>query len=358
MNSQTTVDYIIVGQGLAGSCLALQLMQQGKRIVVIDSVHENSATRVAAGLFNPITGRNMTLTWMADTLFPYLHGFYEQAEQITSASFFHPMPLYRPFVSIEEQNEWMGKSSNASIAAYLTAVHTSPIEEDQVQNKFGGLMIKQCGYLNTIKFCEAVRQYIQQTNSLVEQDFREEELIVEEDSIRYLQFKASKIIFCQGERAGAGKFFSWLPIRPLKGETLSISTSTSVSKIYNRGVYLVPEIWKVGATYQFKDTSPTITEEGRIELVTKLNELVNFPYQITAQSWGLRPTTPDRRPILGPHPDHSSLVIFNGLGTKGVSLAPYFSKVLAAWMENGTPINKEVDIHRYKHYNYGGNLLR
>jgi glycine/D-amino acid oxidase-like deaminating enzyme len=51
-------------------------------------------------------------------------------------------------------------------------------------------------------------------------------------------------------------------------------------------------------------------------------------------------------------------VIFNGLGTKGVSLAPYFSKVLATWLEKGIPVNKEVDIHRYKHYNYDGNLLR
>ena len=358
MNSQTTVDYIIVGQGLAGSCLALQLIQRGKRVVVIDRPHENSASRVAAGLFNPITGRHMTLTWMADTLFPYLHEFYKQAEQITGATFFHSMPLYRPFISIEEQNEWMGKSASASIAPYVKTVHTSSIDEDRVQNKFGGLMIDQCGYVNTVKFSEAVRVYIQQTNTLVEKDFEEDDVIVEEDFIRYQQFMAQKIIFCQGERATTGKFFSWLPIRPLKGETLSIATPSLVSKIYNRGVYVVPEIWKVGATYQFNDTSPSVTETGRAELIAKLNELVSFPYQVVGQSWGMRPTTPDRRPIIGAHPEYPCVVIFNGLGTKGVSLAPYFSKVLTAWLENGVPVNKEVDIHRYKHYNYGGNLLR
>jgi len=191
----------------------------------------------------------------------------------------------------------------------------------------------------------------------LDEDFKEEELIVESDSIQYLQYKARKIIFCQGEGA-PGKYFSWLPIRPLKGETLTITTTTNVSKIYNRGVYVVPEIWKVGATYQFNDTTRSVTEDGLKELTAKLNELVCFPFNIVAQSWGMRPTTPDRRPILGPHPEHQNVVIFNGLGTKGVSLAPYFSKVLAEWMENGTPINKEVDIHRYKHYNYGGNLLR
>jgi len=120
----------------------------------------------------------------------------------------------------------------------------------------------------------------------------------------------------------------------------------------------VPHIWKVGATYQFNDTTRASTEQGLQALLGKLEELICFPYNVIGQSWGMRPTTPDRRPILGPHPNYNSVIIFNGLGTKGVSLAPYFSGVLTSWLENHTPINKEVDIQRYKHYNYGGNLLR
>jgi glycine oxidase len=358
VNSKTTFDYIVVGQGLAGSCVALQLLQRNKKILVIDHTHPNTATRVAAGLFNPVTGRNMTKTWMAEKLFTYLHQFYREAETTTGKKFFHSMPLYRPFVSIEEQNEWMGKSEDASLSTFIEHVHTTPVDTDQVHNNVGGLLLKQCGYLNTIVFSEAVRHYIAHAGVLLEENFSEEELLVETDSVTYRNYHAKKIIFCQGELVRSGKFFSWLPIQPLKGETLTIQTAEVVSKIYNRGVYVVPGIWKVGATYQFKDTSPVITEAARQELESKLKELVSFPYSITDQSWGMRPTTPDRRPILGPHPDWNSLVIFNGLGTKGVSLAPYFSNVLTGWIENGTPINKEVDIHRYKHYNYGGNLLR
>ncbi|HET9052701.1 MAG TPA: FAD-dependent oxidoreductase, partial [Cyclobacteriaceae bacterium] len=70
-------------------------------------------------------------------------------------------------------------------------------------------------------------------------------------------------------------------------------------------------------------------------------------YSITGQQWGFRPTTPDRKPILGSHPQHKSLVIFNGLGTKGVSLAPYFSEVLFRWMENKGMINREADVTRF-----------
>jgi glycine oxidase len=358
LSSSATYDYIVVGQGLAGSCMALALLQHGKSVCVIDKKQENAATQVAAGLFNPITGRNMTKTWLADTLFPHLHEFYSKAEQLTGSSFFHPMPLYRPFVSIEEQNEWMGKSATPAFSGYVQAVTALPIDTSQVHNEFGGLILKQCGYLNTVKFSAVVRQYIRQFATLVEEDFREDDLVIERDAVRYQHHHAKKIILCQGESALSGKLFSWLPIRPLKGEVLTIETPEVVSKIYNRGVYVVPDIWKVGATYQFNDQTREPTEQGRQELTEKLDELVCFPYKIVAQTWGMRPTTPDRRPILGPHPNHDSVVIFNGLGTKGVSLAPYFSNVLASWLEKVGPINKEVDIHRYKHYNYGGNLLR
>lgn len=358
MDSSVSYDYILVGQGLAGSCLALQLLKQGKRIVVIDRHDEHAATQVAAGLFNPITGRIMTKTWKADLLFPYLHDFYRDAEQVTGQRFFYPMPLYRPFISVEEQNEWMGKSANADLANYIDTVHTAPAYPAQVKNEYGGLSLKQCGYLDTVKFTRAIRNHIIQQAILLDEVFDENMLTFTQPGVEYRRIRAAKIIFCQGVKSLSGKLFSGLPIRPLKGETLTIQTNHIISTIYNRGVYVVPGIWKVGATYQASDLTLSITDGARLELREKLDELISFPYEIVTQSWGMRPTTPDRRPILGPHPNHPEVIIFNGLGTKGVSLAPYFSGVLAAWLENKAPINKEVDIERYKHYNYGGNLPR
>lgn len=356
--SSAVYDYMIVGQGLAGSCLALQLLEKGKRILVIDQYDQHAATQVAAGLFNPITGRHMSKTWKADLLFPYLHTFYQNAEQVTGERFFYPMPLYRPFISVEEQNEWMGKSASTEFEAYIDSVLTNPINQDQVRNEYGGLNLKQCGYLNTVIFTQAVRNYIAQQGTLVEEHFDENKLKFTQAGIYYGDFQAEKIILCQGLQALSVKLFSWLPIRPLKGETLTIQTDCTISTIYNRGVYIVPDIWKVGATYQVKDQAPGVTAYARAELKEKLDDLISFPYQIVTQSWGMRPTTPDRRPILGPHPEYPQVIIFNGLGTKGVSLAPYFSGVLATWLENKAPMNKEVDIDRYKHYNYSGNFPR
>ncbi|MDL5049296.1 FAD-dependent oxidoreductase [Oscillatoria amoena NRMC-F 0135] len=178
--------------------------------------------------------------------------------------------------------------------------------------------------------------------------FVETDLHLTGTGIRYQNWQASKIIFCTGVRVLSSRYFSWIPVRPLKGETLSIEPEAQPGCILNRGVYVVPHIWKVGATYNKHDLVPATTEAGRQELKKGLDELVSFPYKITGQDWGFRPTTPDRRPILGPHPEYEQLVIFNGLGTKGVSLAPYFSDVLVNWLENGRPINQLVSINRYK----------
>lgn len=341
------VDYIIVGQGLAGSCLALQLLYRSKKILVIDNNVSGSATKIAAGLFNPFTGKRMAKTWMADELFPYFHGFYKQAETFTNTRFFFPVPLFRPFVSVEEQNEWMGKSTDENFIPYINAVHTQPFCDDQVKNELGGVLLKQCGYLNTLTFSKAVRTCLINHGSLLEETLDEGHLSHDPNGVMYKNWSARKIIFCTGEYIG-NTCFSWIPIQFLKGEIITIKTEVKVSTIYNRGVYVVPDIWKVGATYNFLDKSPGVTPEGKREITEKLEQLISFPYSITDHQWGRRPATHDRRPILGPHPEFEHFVIFNGLGTKGVSLAPYFSDVLAAWMEKGIPLNDEVAVNRYK----------
>ena len=142
-----------------------------------------------------------------------------------------------------------------------------------------------------------------------------------------------------------------MPIRGLKGETLTIKTRWKTDVILNRGVYIVPGSvsgeFRVGSTYNVNDHSPGSSEEGRAELEARLGELMVNPYEVVGQNWGIRPTAPDRRPILGRHSEFGQLVIFNGLGTKGVSLAPYFSGLLYRWLEMGDPLPKEVDVTRY-----------
>jgi glycine oxidase len=345
-----TIDYIIVGQGLAGSCLALQLLLKNKSIMVLDQPKRNRASLVAAGLFNPVTGRVMAKTWMADTLFPYLVKFYLEAERFLHQKFFYPHSLYRPFISVQEQNGWMSKSADPSFGQYMDGIFTGPTM-NQVRDPFGGMLLKRSGYLDVPAFVKSITRCLEHTNAYLEEELEEQKLIVAEDHVQYGHLKAGKIIFCGGIESKKSHFFSWLPINPLKGETIQVRMA-SMDHIYNRGVYVVPASteneYTVGATYDFQSQSPEITATARIELESKLNELMRLRYTFINQNWGIRATSIDQKLIIGAHPRWRNLIIFNGLGTKGVSLAPYFSEQLAAWLEGTGEILPVVNIDRFK----------
>jgi len=350
MSSHLKVDYLIIGQGLAGSCLALQLIKRGRSVFVFDEPEKNRASSVAAGLFNPVTGKLMTKTWKADKLFTYLQSFYAEAEDFLKSRFYYPFPLYRPFISVEEQNEWMGKSAEPGMMEYIESVFGSSTFSADVHDPFGGLLLKGCGYLDVPTFVKKTRDFLTLSHSFREAHFDESKVEFINSKISYGELVAGKIIFCNGLGSLQNHFFKSIPLRPLKGETLSIQIDDTLERVYNRGVYVVPSrpgVYKVGATYNTKDKNDGTTENGRAELVEKLNSLLRLSYKELNQDWGFRPTTPDRRPILGSHFTHPDLVMFNGLGTKGVSLAPYFSNQLADWLTHVGEIDEAVDIKRF-----------
>jgi glycine oxidase len=342
------VDYIIVGQGLAGSATAVQLLRLKQKIAVFDEPSMNNSSRIAAGLFNPITGKKMSKTWLADKIFPYLHEFYSSVERESGEHFFHPTPLYRPFLSIEEQNEWMARAGDPLLSPYIEKIQ---LEKwiDGVNDPYGGLLLKQCGFLDTRKFIHAVSILITRDGTLCREVFSADDLEINPDGFSYGSLRARRVILCSGVHTN--KFFDWIPIRPLKGETLSIKSDLPRENVINRGVYMVPDeesgTWRVGSTYNFHDQTPVATSAGREELESKIYGLIDRKFEVVDHQWGFRPTTPDRRPILGSHPEHKNLILFNGLGTKGVSLAPYFSEVLVHSLEKEGSIHKEVDIDRF-----------
>ena len=344
-------DYMIVGQGLAGSCMAQQLLRKGKSIVVLDNPHPNTSSMVAAGLFNPITGRKMVKSWRADDLFPYLHTFYKEMEKELKEVFLHSINIYRPFIDLEMQNEWMGKSTSSENEYFIEKVHHQSRFPEDLFDEYGGLELKKSGYVDLPSFVKTVRVLLQREGQYLQEEFDENKLTIETDCIKYNGLESKKIIFCNGQRAVQSELFGWLPFSLVKGEILEVSVPKSPSVIYNRGVFILPKengICRVGATYDRNDLTHNATEKGRKALVDKLNALYKSDYDILDQKVGIRPATLDRRPFVGIHPKYPHVGIFNGLGAKGVSLAPYFSRQFVEELEGEGELDREVNINRYK----------
>ncbi|MEQ8303336.1 MAG: FAD-dependent oxidoreductase [Cyclobacteriaceae bacterium] len=344
------VDYIIVGLGLAGACLAHQLIRLKRRIVVYDLPERNRASTIAAGLYNPVTGKGIVKTWLADELFPYLKKFYREVEQDCDEKLLYETPLYTPFLSVEEQNEWMAKSEDPSFADYIVAVYTSS-RFDQVNDPLGGLLLSNCGHVDVPKFLNYTRDLLISSNSYRQQEFLDQKMAFDNESIMYKDVQADHIVFCRGIHQLESPLFEGIPLKPLKGEVLNLKVTEPLKCIYNRGIYVIEteaQHCKVGATYELQRLSHDITMKAQTELESKTRSLLKLPFRITHQDWGIRPSTTDRRPLIGVHPDHKNVWIFNGLGTKGVSLAPFFSHQLAKRMEGMGDLDKEANITRVK----------
>lgn len=344
------VDYMIVGQGIAGTVLADHLLKEGLKVKVYDDCAQSNSSRVAGGLYNPITGRKMVKTWLADDLFPYLIDYYKSFEARLATRFLIDTPIYRPFVSIEELNEWMGKSSDPTFQPFIKEVSAKPKYGNHIKDDFGGLLLNQSGYLDTKEMLSSFRTYLLASNALEEQVFDTDEVELDQEGVSYRGCKASKLIFCDGPLLSSNKYFEWLPLSPVKGEMLFVKVSEDFEAIYNRGVFIIPigdGICKVGATYDHFNLDQTTTERGKNQLIDKLDGLMKIPYEVIDQVAGVRPATKDRRPFVGIHPEYSQLGVFGGLGTKGVSLAPLFAKQFVEHMTKSGELKMEANIQRF-----------
>lgn len=347
----TRVDYIIVGQGLAGSAFALECMKRGKRVMVFDSPDHNRSSAIAAGICNPITGKGLSKTFLADKIFPFIRSWYGDAEKLLGESFFTPKPVYRPFLSLTEQQQWLTTSSSDELKNFVDRVWTSAYKNEELINPFGGLELKQSGVLASSRWLQAVRTYLLEKNMFAQGLVNEEEIQVDTE-ITYQDIEAKHLVFCNGLAARKSRWFNWLPIRPLKGETLSVRMNFPQEKIISRGVYVVSsgqsDVFTVGSTYEHEPFDLGTTPDALADLNERLRKLMRVPYEVIHQDWGIRPTVSDRRPLLGSHPEAQNVIIFNGMGTKGVSLTPYFASTLVDWLEKGFPLPEEVNISRFK----------
>jgi len=342
------IDFLIIGQGIAGTAMAYRLGKEGKRIMLLDQPMHNQSSRVAAGLYNPITGRKMVKTWMAEELFPEIEPFYRELEKISSRKFLYPQKIYRPFLTIEEQNEWMGHSSDPNIGQFIEQIFTSSIYT-QVRDPFGGVMLQGSGWVDLPTLLDGMASFF--GDNLRIEKFQEELLIQQGEGWNYKGRHAKAVIFCSGMGTKQSRFFSFLPFSPVKGEILEVKQEADLDCIVNRGVFRIPlnnGNVRLGSTYSWHDLNQGATSRAAKELVEKLQELVQVEVEgIIHHGFGIRPATKDRKPFLGKHPELSNVYVFNGFGTKGVSLVPHFSKVMQDFIFDVKPLPIEVDISRY-----------
>lgn len=335
-----TKKVLIVGQGLAGSMLAFRLLEAGFQVQIYNSPqHYFTSSKAAGGLFNPVTGRKLEQTWLADELFQELFTFYPYLEKQLKARFFFPMPLFRPFAN-EEMKHWLLERKEQIDHAYLDW-------------REQGVYIHQTGWVDVLQMLKAFESFFVQHQILLHEAFHYD--LIEEltQGIRYKGTFYDYVICCEGFHAQKNNpYFKDLCFLPAKGELLTIQSRDADEKvILNKNGFLLPignQRFKVGATYSWDDLSNQVSPNAQLLLEEKIAQFEVKDYQIESISVGVRPATQDRRPFVGLMPG-KAIGIFNGFGSKGVSLSPYFAKQLVENMLNGREILADASIHRFSH---------
>ncbi|AKP49894.1 hypothetical protein CA2015_0423 [Cyclobacterium amurskyense] len=348
------VDFLLIGQGLAGTVLSHRLIQDGHSVHLIDDGDPNSSSKIAAGLYNPVTGRNLVKTWLADILFEEIERFYHEMERLLDKDLVHSLGIYRPFVSYEEQNEWVAKSADPQFNAFIKQVFTQSRNKG-VKDPFGGVLLKSTGYINTLELVNGYSEWLRERNLLTKAVLSEKDLVQTKDgNWQFKEILAKKIVFTNGIQARNNTFFNWIPFIPVKGEILTVKQDYYSSEIINRGVFRIDMgegIGKVGSTYNNSEVNLCPTDAGKKEILDKLEQLIEKEViAIKDHQVGIRPGIRDRKPVLGKHPSKDNVYLFGGFGAKGVSLVPYLSKQMVKLMVCGEEPHKEVNINRFFKY--------
>ncbi|MGF1635571.1 MAG: NAD(P)/FAD-dependent oxidoreductase [Cyclobacteriaceae bacterium] len=346
------VDCIIVGAGIAGTTLSHCLLQRGKRIALYDIHDETSSSRVAAGLYNPITGgRHMKKSWLAEELFPELQSFYSNIETQTHQRFLYPNIIYRPFASPAEHNDFYGYSVKPFVSEFVECFVNTEQTPSYVIDPNGGIEVKQGGHLDVNVYLDASHKFFAEKGvQIINEKVAADQVNHSSKKVQIGSLVADRIIFCTGHHLSTDALFSWLPWKPVKGEVLSIKSDVILNKIYNRGCFIIPQsngLCRVGATYSFDQLDTEITEEAKNEIYNKFTSLLKMPFEVCGQKAGIRPATSDRKPFAGIHPKYPHIGIFGGLGSKGVSLAPFFASNFVEYLFGNDIINSEINIERY-----------
>ena len=343
------IDYCIVGLGLAGIAVAEELEKRNLDFRVYD-FGSNSSSAVAGGLFNPVILKRFTPSWNAEEQMAKSLPFYENLEKKLGEKFINYFSIFRRFHSAEEQNDWMVASDKNNLLNWLIP-KVVKIDNPKIQADFGYGEVKGTGNIDTEKLLQAYKVNLKNRNILMEEHFDHSKLNVQNEFLEYKGERFKNVIFCEGFGFQNNLWFSYLPINGNKGEYLTIhAPGLKLDKVIKSSMFIIPQgndYYKVGATYAHHDRTWEPTETARAKILKDLEKVLKCNFEIVDQVAGLRPSTVDRRPVVGTHPDHLNLHCCNGYGSRGVLIAPVMASELLSKIENEGTINTQADLSRF-----------
>lgn len=343
-------DYLIVGQGLCGTLLSWYLLAEGKQVVVVDEERPATATRVASGVINPVTGRRLVRTWLIDQLMPAALEAYALLGQELQTPLVRSCNILEFHATDDAQAAFEGRIPEGE--DYLHAINNERQWEPYFRFGHGIGEIDPGWLIDLHRLLDGWRARLLESGALVAAPFRWDALNTERDGVSWEGITAEKIIFCDGAAGHDHTLFRLLPYARNKGEAIIAAIpGLPRNHTYRHGLSMVPwggadRFW-IGSTYDWHFTDLQPSPEFRRRVTGVLDSWLRLPYTLMDHLAAERPANMDRRPFVGLHPVYPNIGILNGMGTKGCSMAPFFARQLARHLVHGEPLMPEADVRRF-----------
>jgi len=316
---------LIVGQGLAGTALGLELETAGIPFLIVSEGHARAASRVAAGLVNPIAGQRFVQAWRVEELLPFAEQWYRAAGVRLGGELWHPLRLRRLFATETEAARAARKLASGELASFATA-------------REGGVDIHGAAWVDLPALLEAAAARWNACGWLRVGPVAREELQASAAGVTWRGETFAAAILCTGAGALAREWFSELSFEAAKGEIVHVRGAALASdEAVSRGTWVLPDGGRgarVGATYEpgVEDHRPSAA--AREKLLADARTLVRGELEFVEQRAGVRLSLPDRFPAIGWR-GAPRVGFFGALGSKGTLFAPWLARAWGAELTHG-----------------------
>lgn len=316
--------------------MSFELERNGKSYFVIDNGHISSASVKAAGIINPITGKNFVLSWRFEEFLPVALETYATLEKFLGIQIVIDMPIIRSVDSIDQENLWLAKSSDSFFGKYLDGNGYEADWLSAFRKKLGYIPIKNSCRVDIKSLLYHWKTHLIETRRFLEEEFDYQEIKIKNGKVNYKHFSFDKVVFCEGAQAIDNPFFDSTSFSLNRGDVFTLKIQDiAMNRMYKDELFFIPygdTTYWVGGGYLPKGKDE---HEHKKEMENLIKEILIIDFEHLHHEYAWRPSTKNRRPLLRQSDTFAQLYQFNGLGTKGTSLAPYFSKVMSEFLFSG-----------------------
>ena len=344
--------YIIIGQGLAGTILSWHLYKRNQDFIIIDNNHKTASSLISIGMLNPITGIRLVYNQQYLNLYEYAQSFYKDIENTLKDRFFKEINILKFFQKDEEIKSWNKNKKRFQDLNLIKENFNCSKYHELFNNKLGGIEINKSAQIHVNKFIHKSKAFFEKKKMIISEDFDYTKMSVFNDKIKYKNITSEKIIFCEGFQMMNNPYFKNIPCIHAKGDILTIQIHSRIfpQQCINFGKFIIPignNLYHTGSTYIWNTLDLICKQKEKDEIIKHLKTFLKCEFEVVNHICGIRPIVKDQQPVIGISYKNSNILIFNGFGSKATHYAPYYAKQLCSFLNQNADLDKNVNILRF-----------